>query len=386
MLALLLARQGIAVTLLEAHLHFEHPFRGDSLHPSVLEILEDLGLAEQILKLPHTKIQRLTVSGPALPAPVLVSDLSHLPTRHPYILMVSQARFLEQLIAEAQRSGCVRVALGARAEELIEEAGTVRGVRYRGPDGWHSISARLVVAADGRFSRLRRLAGLPLTTLAAPVDVLWFALPRRPSDDPELAATVRLGYGSVLVLLDHGSYWQAGYVIPKDAYQQFRQAGLEAFQQRLLVMVPEFAEHVRELRDWRQIALLSVEVSRLRRWCRPGLLLIGDAAHVMSPLGGIGINYAIQDAVVAANLLAQPLSDGTLRLSDLELVQRERYWPTRITQSAQGLMQRLLLAGGQLQPGNLRLPLLLGLYARVPLASDLITRLIALGIRPARVR
>src|SRR5919199_615500 len=253
-LALLLARQGIAVKLLELHKDFDRQFRGDTIHPSVMEIMGQLGLAERLLELPHTKMRQLTLQTQE--EVVTVADFSGLKTKYPYITILPQVHFLEFITTEAKRYPCFELVMGANVQELIEENGVIRGVRYRGHGGWHEIRAQLTVGADGRFSRLH--------------------------------------------------YWQLGYVILKGSYHQLREAGIQALQQSIAELAPEFAQRVKHLTDWSQISFLSVESSRLPQWYRPGLLLIGDAAHVMSPVGGVGINYAIQDAVVAANVLSEP--------------------------------------------------------------------------------
>jgi 2-polyprenyl-6-methoxyphenol hydroxylase-like FAD-dependent oxidoreductase len=376
-LALLLARQGLQVTLLEEHENFERDFRGDTIHPSTMELIDELGLADRLLQLPHSKISTLTLQTPQGSA--TVADLSRLKTRFPYITLMPQARFLEFLAHEARRYPGFRLVMGASVQELLEEGGIIRGVRYRGRDGWHELRALLTVGADGRFSRVRHLAGFEPIKTSPPMDVLWFRLPRRPHEAH--GGFGRIGNGHMLILLDRDEQWQIAYVIPKGSYRQLRDAGLQSLRASIAELMPELADRVDQLADWRQVSLLSVESSRLKRWYRPGLLLIGDAAHVMSPIGGVGINYAIQDAVVAANVLTTPLKSGQLRLRDLAAVQRRRELPIRLIQAVQSLIQQRVVAGalGTMQPFTPPA------FLRLPILRDLPARLVAFGLWPAHL-
>jgi 2-polyprenyl-6-methoxyphenol hydroxylase-like FAD-dependent oxidoreductase len=379
MLALLLARKGIPVLLLEAHADFEREFRGDTVHPSTIEVLAELGLAERFLELPHRKIRQAQVTAD----PPLTVSFDGLPTRFPFVAMMPQARFLEFITAEAARYPSYRLMLGATVRELIEEDGVVRGVRLQAQDGWHEVRALLTVGADGRFSRLRDLSGLPAVTSSPPMDVLWFRLPRQPSD-PE-GAVGKVGAGHLLVMLDRGDVWQVAYLVPKGGYRELHAAGLPALRRTLAELIPWLAGRLdAELAEWRQTFLLSVESDRLVRWYRPGLLLIGDAAHTMSPVGGVGINYAIQDAVAAANLLSEGLLAGRLSLRQLAAVQRRRELPTRVIQAIQTQIQNRVLAPA-LNPGR-GAPDLLPLLARVPLVRQLPPRIMAMGIRTEHVQ
>jgi 2-polyprenyl-6-methoxyphenol hydroxylase-like FAD-dependent oxidoreductase len=381
-LGLLLARKGVDVTLLEAHHDFDREFRGDTLHPSVMEIMDQLGLADRLLGLRHTKVHSLTLQTPSGPFTPL--DFSRLKTRFPYIAMMPQTSFLEFITGETKRYPNFRLLMGARVRELVEEEGVIRGVRYEGRDGRREVRALLTVGADGRGSRVRRLAGIESIETSPPMDVLWFRLPRE-EGDPE-GAMGRLGRGHIAILLDRLDHWQAGYVIPKGTYPELRASGIDSLRRSFAGLVPEFAARVEHLEDWRQVSLLSVESSRCKRWYRPGLLLIGDAAHVMSPVGGVGINYAIQDAVVAANLLAGPLRAGRLRPEDLAAVQRRREWPTRIIQALQSLVQRRILAPALASEGPLAPPASFRLLTKVPVLRDIPARIIAFGVWPVRVR
>ena len=366
-LAFILARQGIPVLLLEKHRDFERQFRGDTLHPSVMEIMDQLGVADRLLQLHHTKVPRFILQTPQ--SRFTAIDFSHLKTRFPYITLLPQAVFLAFITTEAKRYPNFQPLMGADVHEVIEENGVVTGVRYQARDGWHEVRALLTVGADGRFSHIRRQAGLQSVTTSPPMDVLWFRLPREPGDPEGISG--RVGPGHFLILLDRSEYWQAGYVIPKGGYQQLRSAGLEALRRSIVELAPEFADRVEILQDWDQIALLTVESSYLPRWYQPGLLLIGDAAHVMTPVGGVGINYAIQDAVVAANVLSGRLKQGQVQIRDLAKIQRQREWPTRVIQAWQTLLQQQLLAAGALDPTKpfrlpafLRLPILRSLFPR----------------------
>jgi 2-polyprenyl-6-methoxyphenol hydroxylase-like FAD-dependent oxidoreductase len=386
-LALLLARAGLSVTLLEAHPDFDREFRGDTLHPSVIEIMDQLGLADRLLELRHTRVRSLTfqtVSGSFTPV-----DFSSLNTKFPYITMMPQTSFLEFITEEAKQYPNFRLLVGARVRGLVEEDGTIRGVRYEGKSGWHEVRAILTVGADGRGSRLRRLAGFEPVKTSPPMDVLWFKLPREP-DDPE-GAMGRFGWGHVAILLDRFDYWQVGYVIPKGTFPELRREGIGALRRRFAELLPEFADRAEHLEDWKQVSLLSVESSRLPQWYRPGLLLIGDAAHVMSPVGGVGINYAIQDAVVAANVLAEPLKRSQERLVDLDTrylgaVQRRRELPTRLIQRLQTLVQQQLLAPALRSRAPFAPPPFVRVLFHLPFVRTIPSRIVGFGLRPVRVR
>ena len=343
MLALLLARQGVEVTLLEAHKDFERYFRGDTLHASAMEILDEIGLADRLLELQHAKVSHFTV--PTRDGPFAFDLFAGLKTKFPYIVVMAQSRFLEFITEEAKRYPNFRLVMGARVEELLEERGVVRGVRYRRRDGWHEVRATLTVGTDGRFSKVRKLAGFEPIKTSSPIDVLWFRVSRS-EGDPREALAARVGSGLFMVFIDRFDYWQVGCTILKGGYKGVRAAGLDRLRRSLAAVAPEWADRFDELTEWKQIPVLSVEISRLKRWHRPGLLLIGDAAHVMSPLGGVGINYAIQDAVVASNVLGEKLGTGTpLRERDLAEVQRRRELPTRAIQAFQALGQKGVASG-----------------------------------------
>jgi 2-polyprenyl-6-methoxyphenol hydroxylase-like FAD-dependent oxidoreductase len=342
-LALLLARSGVAVTLLEGHADFNREFRGDTIHPSTLELLEQLGLVERLLEIPHTRAESISLRTPSGRQTYL--DFSTLATRYPYALRLPQSRFLEFLTAEAAKQPGFRLVMSARVEELIQSDGTVRGVRYRDPDGIHEVHAQLVIGADGRFSKVRELAELRRTSSAQPIDILWFRLPSAPSDAPSDSG-LYVGHGQYTFVRHRGDHWQIAYMLPKGGYQRLRAAGIEIARHAVTELVPWLADRTELLRDWRDTSLLSIESSRVQRWYRPGVLVIGDAAHIMSPVAGVGINLAVQDAVVAANVLGHRLETHRVRVQDLASVQRRREVPTRAIQLLQDLFLTYLLSLG----------------------------------------
>lgn len=380
-LALLLARKGIPVVLLEEHMDFDRDFRGDTIHPSVMQILDEIGLADRLLQLPHTKAYSIPVQ--TAKGDITLADFHRLKTRFPYIALIPQKDFIAFITTEARSYPNFRLVMGARVEKLIEEDGYVHGVHYRGQDGWHEVRAVLTIGADGRFSRMRRLAGFEPIKTSPSMDVLWFRLPRKTGDPQQSSG--RLAGGHILVMLDRMEYWQIGYVIPKGGYQQIRAAGLEHLRKSIGEMLPEFAGRMDTIQEWKQVSVLSVESNRLPRWYRPGLLLIGDAAHVMSPIGGVGINYAIQDAVVTANVLGNDLLQGKAPLSDLATVQRQREWPTRIIQGFQNLVQKQVLSRVLKSDKPITISPFLLFLLRVPFVRDLPARFIAFGPRPVHV-
>lgn len=343
MLGLLLARAGVRVTLLEMHRDFDREFRGDTIHPSTMEILDQIDLAGKLHEIPHTK-----VSGPTLQfanGTITPFDLRRLKTKFPYILLVPQSQFLEFLTGEAAKYPNFRLVMHGNVNQLVEEQGMVRGVRYATDEGVHEVRAALTVGADGRFSQVRRLAGLEAIKTSPPMDVLWFRLPKL-AEEAEVrgGAFGGIGLGRILVLLERTDYWQAGLVFPKGEYQALRAKGVAAVREQIREIDPRFAKNAEALTDWSQLTLLSVESSRCPVWHKPRLLLIGDAAHVMSPVGGVGINYAIQDAVVAVNVLGKGLKGGQISDADLAEVQRRREWPTKVIQKFQAFMQERLIA------------------------------------------
>jgi 2-polyprenyl-6-methoxyphenol hydroxylase-like FAD-dependent oxidoreductase len=338
LLAYMFAHSGIPVTLLESHRDFDRDYRGDTLHPSILEIMDELGLADDLLKLPHVKLDKLTSPTPA--GPIEMGSFTHLKTKFPYIALMHQRQFLDFVTTRAKEFPCFHLVMGARVDEIVESNGKVIGVRYRGVNGIHELHALLTVGADGRYSTLRKLGGFTAIKTAPSIDLLWFRLSRRPNDPHGLMG--RFGNGHVLIQLDRDDMWQCGFSIPKGSYGQLRAAGLESLRETITGTAPEFDERISELHDWKQISLLSIQADYVTQWHKPGLLLIGDAAHVMSPVGGNGINYAIQDAVVTANLLTSPIKAGTLSTDDLAQVQLKRRWAVKTIQTVVGLIHQVL--------------------------------------------
>lgn len=382
MLGLLLARAGAAVVVLEKHADFLRDFRGDTIHPSTLEIMRELGFLDEFLKLPHQKAGQLSVfvENTAFP----VADFTRLSTYCKFLAFMPQWDFLTFVADQAKRYPGFDLRLEAEVTGLLEEEGRVAGVRATTPEGEWVIRAELTIGADGRDSAVREQAGLPVDHLGAPMDVLWMRLSRKESDlDRPLARFIR---GGIFVMIYRETYWQCGYVIPKGGYDHIRQRELESFREELVNIAPSLADRVSELQHWDDIKLLTVAVNRLRHWYRPGLLCIGDAAHAMSPVGGVGINLAIQDAVAAANILAQPLAQGRLTTADLRRVQQRRLLPTRLTQRAQVLIQNRLISRVLSSDQPLSPPWLLRLMRYVPMLRGIPARLIGLGFRPEHVK
>jgi 2-polyprenyl-6-methoxyphenol hydroxylase-like FAD-dependent oxidoreductase len=384
MLGYLLARAGVAVEMLEKHDDFLRDFRGDTIHPSTLTVLDDLGLLEDFLRLPHQEIAELT--GEVYGQAVTIADFRHVPAARPFLVLVPQWDFLAFLAERGRALPGFSLRMGAQAQGVIEEDGRVVGVTVQDRGGSYAIRADLVVAADGRHTTLCPGAGLASVDTGAPIDVLWFRLPRDARRDPARTGGTIVP-GAMLVTLNRDSYWQCAYVIPKGALQALQAQGLEAFRQRVAAIAPFLADDVARLASWDAVKLLNVQINHLPQWWRDGFLAIGDAAHAMSPVGGVGINLAIQDAVAAANLLARPLREGTLRTRDLQAVQKRRAWPARITQKAQVAIQEEVLSpllARSEAPAHP--PLAVTLLQRLPLLRRLPARLVGIGVRPERVK
>ena len=382
MLGLLLARAGVEVVVLEKHADFLRDFRGDTIHPSTLEVMHELGLLESFLTLPHTEVRELTgiIGGERIP----IADFGHLPVRCPFIAFMPQWDFLDFLAGHARRYPGFALRMRTGVVGLLQADGRVIGVRATAPEGPLQIRADLVVGADGRDSAVRAAAGLGVETLGAPMDVLWFRLPKV-SGDAAAQTLGRIEAGRIFIMLDRGEYWQCGFVIAKGTLDEIRARGLPAFRDEVarLAMRPVDPSTIR---DWDDVKLLTVRVDRLTRWHRPGLLCIGDAAHAMSPVGGVGINLAIQDAVATANVLAVPLREGRVSDADLARVQRRRAWPTRVTQRLQLLVQNRVVRPVLQRRRPLRPALAVRLLAGVPWLRRLPGRLVGLGVRPEHVR
>ncbi len=382
MLGLLLARAGVDVLVLEKHADFLRDFRGDTIHPSTLEVMHELGLLDDLLKLPHQEVRELTAQIGEMALPF--ADFTHLPTRCKFLAFMPQGDFLDFLADQAARYPAFRWRMEAEVTGLLEESGRVVGVHATTRDGPIDVRADLAVAADGRHSILREKAGLPVKELGAPMDVLWFRLSRSPEDPSQTMG--RFDIGRIFITINRGDYWQCGYVIPKGQFEEIRQRGLEAFRKKVAQLAPYAGDRAGELRDWDQVKLLTVRVDRLSQWYRSGLLCIGDAAHAMSPIGGVGINLAIQDAVAAANLLAGPLRDGRLTIDHLRRVQKRRELPTRITQWIQIVVQRRVIARVLIETSPLKPPLPFRLIANLPFLRRIPAWLIGIGIRPEHLK
>jgi len=382
MLGFLLARAGVDVVVLEKHADFLRDFRGDTIHPSTLELMYELGLLDEFLKLPHQEVVELT--GRIGDSEVIVGDFSRLPTHCKFLAFMPQWDFLDFLAAHGKRYPAFQLKMETVVTGLIEEGSQIRGLRAQSPDGPLEIRANLVVGADGRQSIVRQIAGLQVEDLGAPMDVLWMGVSKLPSDPHQVIG--RFDRGMIMVMLDRGDYWQCGYVIPKGGFAEIQQKGLDQLRANIAEMAPFLRGRLNELREWSDIKLLTVKVDRLRKWWRPGLLCIGDAAHAMSPIGGVGINLAIQDAVAAANILSGPLRDDCLTSACLERVQKRREFPARLTQSAQVFLQKRVIVRvlGSDEPVSAPWPL--RLLKRWKFLRGIPARLIGVGVRPEHVQ
>ena len=382
MLGFLLARAGVRVTVLEKHADFFRDFRGDTVHPSTLELMVELGLIDEFLKLPHQEVETLT--GQVGAEHLQMADFRHLPTHCKFIALMPQWDFLNFLAEHGKRYKTLDLRMQAEATDLIEENGRVVGLIAKTPNGALTIRADLVVGCDGRHSTVREKAGLASDDYGAPMDVLWFRLPRKDSDSADTFGHIEAG--KLMVMLDRGDYWQCAYVIPKGGIDSVKSAGLEAFRGRVVEMSPFLSDRVGELKSWDDVKLLSVTVDRLRKWWRPGLICIGDAAHAMSPIGGVGINMAVQDAVAAANRLAGPLRAGKVTDEDLQAIQQRRTLPVRFTQWLQLTIQRRIISRVLESHERPKPPLFFKLFGIFPAWRGIPARLIGVGIRPEHVR
>ncbi|MBF9197737.1 FAD-dependent oxidoreductase [Microvirga terrestris] len=382
MLGLLLARQGVEVLVLEKHADFLRDFRGDTIHPSTLEVMHDLGLLDEFLARPHQQTQ--TVSLVVGGVPLTLGDFSHLPTHCKFIAFMPQWEFLDFLADHAREYPSFKLRMQAEVTDLIEEQGRVTGVRVSTPEGLLEVKADLLVAADGRRSVVREKAGLEVLDVGAPMDVLWMRVSKHPGDPSQLLG--RIEAGQMLVMIDRGDYWQCAYLIAKGSLERIKQEGLPAFHQKLARIAPFLGDRLEELGAWDDIKLLTVAVDRLKQWYRPGLLCIGDAAHAMSPAGGVGINLAIQDAVATANILGPLLKHGPVDAEQLALVQKRREWPTRMTQRLQVLLQNRLITPLLNSTQPVSPPWLIRWLAQQPLFRRIPARLVGIGFRPEHVR
>jgi 2-polyprenyl-6-methoxyphenol hydroxylase-like FAD-dependent oxidoreductase len=382
MLGYLLARAGIDVHVLEKHKDFLRDFRGDTIHPSTLELMHELGILGEFLKLPHQEVLELTgqVGGES----VTIADFTHLPTHCRFLALMPQWDFLNFLAEKGKAFPQFHLLMRAEVTDIVQENGMVTGVFAKTSDGDREIRADLIVGADGRRSILRERAGLHVIDLGAPMDVMWMRISHLPSDPKQTFGHVEAG--KVFVMLDREQYWQCAYVIPKGSADEVRKKGLVAFRQEIVQLSPFLGNRVEELCDWKDISLLTVSVDRLSEWSRPGLLCIGDAAHAMSPIGGVGINLAIQDAVAAANILAPILLEGRPSESELAEVQRRRDFPTRATQRMQTFVQNRVLARVLNREKPISLPWPLKLFRHWPILRRIPARIVGVGFRPEHIK
>ena len=382
MLGFLLARMGVDVQVLEKHGDFLRDFRGDTIHPSTLEVMHELGLAEEFLKSPHQEARQLLaqVAGKT----VTVADFTHLPTRCRFLSFIPQWDFLNFIAEQGRRYPGFHLKMRAEVTDLIKEPGRVVGARAQTPEGPVEIRALLTIGADGRHSVVRERAGLEVIHVGAPMDVLWMRISRRADDPGQTFGHV--GAGRFLIALNREEYWQCGFVIPKGGFDELRAKGLPALREDIVKLAPYLGDRISELRDWNNISLLTVAVDRLKQWHLPGLLCIGDAAHAMSPVGGVGINLAIQDAVAAANILGAKLRNGAVRETDLRAVQQRRMLPTRATQWMQVAIQNRVIRPLLASSKPLAFPWPLKLLRRWPYLRRFPARLIGMGFRPEHVR
>jgi len=381
MLGFLLARAGVEVVVLEKHADFLRDFRGDTVHPSTLEVMHELGLLEEFLKLPHQEVRRL--GGQIGEDFLQLADFSHLPTVCKFIALVPQWDFLDFLADKARRYPTFNLIMQAEVVDVIDDGGRIIGVAAKTPDGDLEVHADLTIGADGRGSIVRDRAGLEAQNFGAPMDVMWFRLSRKASDGEQTLG--RICAGKMMVMLNRGDYWQCGYLIRKGEFENIKARGLEQFHRDVVSVAPFLKDRTNELADWEPIKLLTVRIDRLRNWYRPGLLCIGDAAHAMSPIGGVGINLAIQDAVATANILAERLYRNTASLADLEHVQLRRDFPTRMTQALQVFLQNNVISRVLDNP-EFRLPWPMKLFNRWPFLRRIPARLVGVGFRAEHVR
>jgi len=382
MLGFLLARAGVKVLVLEKHNDFFRDFRGDTIHPSTLELMFELGLLEEFLKVPHQELHGLAgqIGNETIP----LADFSHLPTKCKFLAFMPQWDFLDFLADHAKVYPAFELLMDMEVVDLVFDGDKVAGVKVTGPNGPSEIRADLTIGADGRQSIVRERAGLKVEELGAPIDVLWFRISRKPEDPGQVLG--RFTAGKIMVMLNREDYWQCGFVIQKFSFEKIKQRGLNQFRQDIIGVAPFLENRVAEIIDWDQIKLLTVKVDRLLTWCRPGLLCIGDAARAMSPVGGVGINLAIQDAVATANLLSDKLLERNVTFEDLKQVQQRRLFPTRITQRAQVIIQNRVLGRALTDKQFNSPPWFIRLFKTIPFLQRIPAYMVGLGVRPEHIK
>ncbi len=383
MLGYLLARAGVRTVVLEKHADFLRDFRGDTVHPSTLRVMDELGLLDAFLERPHQRLE--VVGGWFGQEHVQLGDFRGLPERYAFIALMPQWEFLDFLAGEARKLPAFELRMRAEVTGLIEADGRVDGVRGHSPDGDFEVRADCTIGCDGRRSTVRDAACLPVEDIGAPIDVLWFRVRRDPAEaDSSLA---RVAPGHFVVTIDRGDYWQCAFVIAKGGADALMQSDIASFRAQVLAAAPLLVAHIDDVRSWDDVKLLTVSVDRLTQWSKLGLLCIGDAAHAMSPIGGVGINLAIQDAVATANLLATRLRDGTADAEALDAVRQRRLWPTKATQAAQvGIQNNVLVPVMSGVDAKLHVPLPIRLITAVPTLQRIVARLLGMGVRPEHVR
>ncbi|WP_220199290.1 FAD-dependent oxidoreductase [Ktedonospora formicarum] len=382
MLGLLLARQDIPVVLLESHVDFDRDFRGDTVFPSVLDVMYELGLIDKLMNIPHTKISKLRMQTPK--GTIALADYSRLRIRFPHVTILPQPNFISLLVEEAKQYPHFQVLMGAQVDGLIEESGQVCGVRYRGQNGRGEVRAQLTVGADGRFSRVRKLAGLEPKLAEPTMDILWTRLSRKPSD-PDLATVIQSDKG-ILSVSPRPDVWQLGYPIPKGGYARVRERGLEALRRSIAGIAPLFEDRVDEIKDWKHISVFSIQAYCLKRWYAPGVLLIGDSAHAMSPIAGAGINLAVQDAVTASNILGEKLKANDVQLVDMARIQRERTLPVKLIQGHQQKLQKRLVEPLEKEGTPPNLPVMMRVFFSIPFLRDIPMKVLSFGLRPVHIK
>ena len=383
MLGYLLGRAGVETLVLEKHADFFRDFRGDTVHPSTLQVMDELGLIDGFLKLPHQRLQKM--DGKFGDASIRIADLSRLKVKYPFIAFMPQWDFLNFLRESGRRFSSLKLMMSAEVTDLIGAGDAIAGVKANTPEGPVEIRADLTIGCDGRHSIVRQRAGLEVEEIGAPMDVLWFRAGKRGDENESLFA--RLEPGKMMVTFDRGDYWQCAYLIAKGQYETVRARGFDAFRDAIVGMAPILKSGMADVKTWDDVKLLTVTINRLKRWTRPGLLCIGDAAHAMSPVGGVGVNLAVQDAVATANLLAARLANGCPPEHELDAVRRRREFPVRMTQRMQVVVQNRLISAA-LKPGNqpLKLPLMLHMVNALPWLQGITARFVGLGVRPEHVR
>ncbi|MBV7329821.1 FAD-dependent oxidoreductase [Chloroflexi bacterium TSY] len=388
-LSYLLARQGISVTLLEAQKDFDRDFRCDTIHAAIMENMDQLGLAARLLELPHYKMRQLSLRDAKTNGQgIKIVDFSRLKSKFPYVTMMAQPIFLNFMVEEAKQFPGFQIIMGASAQKLIQDNdGKIQGVQYRKNREWGAVHAHLTIAADGRSSKIRKLAGFEPIPITEPMDVLWFRLSKEEDDRRQGLGGLTGGGRLPFILLERMDHWQCGLVVPNGGYQVLRKQGIGAFRELLVEHAPQLKERIgREINEWRDIAWLNVTGSRLEQWHLPGLLLIGDAAHVMTPIGGVGINYAIQDAIVAANVLTEPLNTGQVTQAHLANIQAQREWPTKFIQNLQAAAQRRIVKPGLLMDEEFVVPWFMRLVPHISLLCALPARMVGYDVRRVSVQ